>query len=99
MNRLGHGKGYYDNFISRYQKTFAGHGLAKRNPYLSTCFCSGFIRFIGPSDMLAVGLALEDQVLPSDYRLPVEPWDHPVDTVIHGSHLLSPQSSVPDASR
>ena len=38
MNRLGHGKGYYDNFISQYRKQFAGHDSAERNPYLSTCF-------------------------------------------------------------
>lgn len=80
MNRLGHGKGYYDDFLARYHKLSTNLEPTAEKPYL-------------------IGLVLEDQVLPSQYRLPVESWDRPVDTVIHGGHIISQRSSTPDSDR
>ena len=52
------------------------------------------MRLIRSPNSVAVGLALEDQVLPPGHRLPIEAWDHPVDVVVHGGHVLLQQSSA-----
>jgi len=39
MNRLGHGKGYYDNFLTRYFQDFPPRAQSQRTPHLSTPLC------------------------------------------------------------
>ncbi|KAI4721190.1 nagb/rpia/CoA transferase-like protein [Aureobasidium sp. EXF-10727] len=65
LNRLGHGKGYYDNFLTRSCSTNTADGQNRKKPFL-------------------VGFALAEQMLPSQYRLPIDPWDWKVDAVVLG---------------
>ncbi|KAI5238968.1 nagb/rpia/CoA transferase-like protein [Aureobasidium subglaciale] len=65
LNRLGHGKGYYDNFLTRYCSGKTTDGQNRKKPFL-------------------VGFALAEQMLPSQYRLPVDSWDWKVDAVVLG---------------
>ncbi|KAI4737996.1 nagb/rpia/CoA transferase-like protein [Aureobasidium sp. EXF-12298] len=65
LDRLGHGKGYYDNFLTRYCSAKTLDGQNRRKPFL-------------------VGFALAEQMIPSQYRLPVDAWDWKVDAVVLG---------------
>ncbi|KAI5275133.1 nagb/rpia/CoA transferase-like protein [Aureobasidium subglaciale] len=65
LSRLGHGKGYYDNFLTRYCSGKMTDGQNRKKPFL-------------------VGFALAEQMLPSQYRLPVDSWDWKVDAVVLG---------------
>ncbi|KAG9525143.1 nagb/rpia/CoA transferase-like protein, partial [Aureobasidium melanogenum] len=65
LNRLGHGKGYYDNFLTRYCSAQTAEGQNRKKPFL-------------------VGFALAEQMLPSQYCLPIDPWDWKVDAVVLG---------------
>ncbi|CAD0095426.1 unnamed protein product [Aureobasidium vineae] len=65
LNRLGHGKGYYDNFLTRSCSTQTADGQNRKKPFL-------------------VGFALAEQMLPSQYRLPIDAWDWRVDAVVLG---------------
>ena len=87
-NRLGHGKGYYDNFLSRYHLSLPEHNEHSRKPFLSTNIPPVPTPCLFRPDMVAVGLALKDQMLPSNHRIPTEPWDCPVDTVLFGDKVL-----------
>lgn len=91
MNRLGHGKGYYDNLLTRYIKAFSVADSSTRKPYLSTPFPGSSSP---PTNPIVVGYALKDQILPREYRLPVESWDQPVDMIICGGHVVVPRSTT-----
>ncbi|OJJ80791.1 5-formyltetrahydrofolate cyclo-ligase [Aspergillus glaucus CBS 516.65] len=68
FRRLGHGKGYYDHFLTRYStkaadgKTVAG---APKMPFL-------------------VALALQEQMLPPSEEIPVTHHDWPIDALVVG---------------
>jgi len=67
LRRLGHGKGYYDNFLMRYRSNVqVDEQRVSRKPYL-------------------VALALEEQLLPPDEKIPVTDHDWPVDALIVGN--------------
>lgn len=89
MNRLGHGKGYYDNFLTRFIRAFAGSNPPGRKPFLGNAFLV-VVRDTPKLMLFAVGYALREQILPFGYRLPVEPWDHPVDMLICGDQIIPP---------
>ncbi|KAI5289166.1 hypothetical protein KEM54_004302 [Ascosphaera aggregata] len=71
LRRLGHGAGYYDDFLTKYLNTMnqqqgggGGHTPAKK-PYLAA-------------------LALKEQILPEGEEIPVEEHDYFVDAVLVG---------------
>lgn len=45
MNRLGHGKGYYDNFLTRYTSKGNKEGHARKKPFLGMSFPIWFARY------------------------------------------------------
>jgi len=87
LRRLGHGKGYYDNFLMRYRRNVqVDEQRASRKPYLGEdvpqkilCPCSQANRY------WSVALALEEQLLPPDEKIPVTDYDWPVDALIVGN--------------
>ncbi|KAI9720187.1 MAG: hypothetical protein M1812_003005 [Candelaria pacifica] len=65
LNRLGHGKGFYDYFLRRYQDSTLGSAKEVKMPFL-------------------VGLALKEQVLHYDQKVPTDTSDWPLDSLIVG---------------
>ncbi|KAL8952276.1 MAG: hypothetical protein Q9222_001807 [Ikaeria aurantiellina] len=66
LARLGHGKGYYDFFLARYQHLLeVSFGPKGKMPFL-------------------VGLALEEQLLPTGQEIPVGTSDWRLDALIAG---------------
>ncbi|PGH00905.1 5-formyltetrahydrofolate cyclo-ligase [Blastomyces parvus] len=78
LQRLGHGKGYYDHFVNRLknnrQSSGEGNKAGMRKPYL-------------------VALALEEQLLPPGEKIPVADHDCPVDALILGNGRILTSSS------
>ena len=93
MNRLGHGKGYYDNFITRACSESQRYSQGKEKPLLGMSYVFAFHKVpqttiaVVPEILMrvTVGFALAEQLLPSSYRLPTEAWDWKVDAVVVGS--------------
>ena len=91
LRRLGHGKGYYDNFLQRlWSKEQENTSRAPRKPYLGKNKQSldmPVIYTLCPllkNITLAVALALEEQLLPLTETVPVGDHDWPVDAVVVG---------------
>ena len=89
--RLGHGKGYYDFFLSRYhanEKTRGG--IATTMPLLGK---DPAVRLMEVYSFLIVGLALQEQVLPQGHEVPVTITDWQLDILIVGDgSILRPHS-------
>ncbi|KAF2155037.1 nagb/rpia/CoA transferase-like protein [Myriangium duriaei CBS 260.36] len=94
FNRLGHGKGYYDKFLTQYYKIVKQNGSSFSTPYLSKCPIHSYLGF-DPAYIAAVGLALEEQILHSPHKLPAESWDVKVDAILFGGEFR-PRVSPPD---
>ncbi|KAL8642440.1 MAG: hypothetical protein Q9228_000868 [Teloschistes exilis] len=66
LGRLGHGKGYYDFFLTRYKRQLDGSGgRGARMPFL-------------------LGLALKQQLLPEEHKVPTDDSDWCLDALIAG---------------
>ncbi|OJD22036.1 5-formyltetrahydrofolate cyclo-ligase [Blastomyces percursus] len=78
LQRLGHGKAYYDRFVNRLKNTRQSAGeeskTGMRKPYL-------------------VALALAEQLLPPGEKIPVADHDCPVDALIVGNGRILTSSS------
>lgn len=90
FRRLGHGKGYYDNFLRRYKeqenpsrappKPYLGKNMPRRRrEFYPVSFPAKY-----PSPDI-VALALEEQLLPPTETVPVGDHDWPVDALIIGN--------------
>jgi 5-formyltetrahydrofolate cyclo-ligase len=88
LNRLGHGKGYYDNFITRYCLGKTLDGQKRKKAFLGMYFDSSFGASQSDHNNTLVGFALGEQMIPSKYRLPVDAWDWKVDAVVLGHGAL-----------
>ncbi|EEQ91260.1 hypothetical protein RJZ56_004410 [Blastomyces dermatitidis] len=78
LQRLGHGKGYYDHFVNRLKNIRQSGGeeskAGMRKPHL-------------------VALALAEQLLPPGEKIPVADHDYPVDALIVGNGRILTSSS------
>lgn len=84
LGRLGHGKGYYDFFLTRYKQQLDGsEGREARMPFLRRSFLQGHCSSAHLT-LLPVGLALKQQVLPEGQRVPTDDSDWCLDVLIAG---------------
>ncbi|KAI8938415.1 hypothetical protein NX059_004308 [Plenodomus lindquistii] len=79
FGRLGHGKGFYDYFLTRCHQ--ASH-MPFRGKNYWYCVCEGL------TDHIKVGLSLTEQFLPPDEAVPMGPSDYRLDAVITGDGEL-----------
>jgi 5-formyltetrahydrofolate cyclo-ligase len=84
MRRLGHGKGYYDHFLNRYSREVEGSPRACRRPFLGKDFLYPPLRIADQYHLMAVALALKEQIVLPPEEIPVTDHDHPIDAVIVG---------------
>jgi len=81
-DRLGHGKGYYDSFFSRYVQNTNGGNL----PFLGI-YCSS-LQYFSADFVWIVGLALQEQILPDPQTVPTTSEDWRIDALATGSGEL-----------
>lgn len=76
LRRLGHGKGFYDNFLNHYNSP-----KADSKPFLGR---SAALVHRSVSDVLLVGLSLDVQLLPEGQSAPTDASDHNLDALVVG---------------
>ena len=82
MSRLGHGKGYYDKFISTYVETGNKRPLLGKS--ISLVYSASLILF-------SVALALREQIVDNS-AVPVTPHDWKMDMIITPDEVIQSQS-------
>jgi 5-formyltetrahydrofolate cyclo-ligase len=85
LERLGHGKGYYDFFLQRYLwYTQKAH---LKMPFLGKQACSSNcnVPHIRTNSLLSVALALNEQVLSPEEHVPSDTTDYKLDALIMGN--------------
>ena len=82
LRRLGHGKGFYDDFLKRYKSSQARSmpSLGKQKLRVRLSQPASIV-----SDFIKVGLSLDVQFLPEDQIVPTDSSDWDLDVVIVGN--------------
>ena len=83
--RLGHGKGFYDFFLQRYKQQCASKAGSTKMPFLGKSSTLPVVHWRGPDRCCTVGLALEEQLLPEDDRIPMDATDWRLDALVVGN--------------
>jgi len=79
FGRLGHGKGFYDYFLTRCHQ--ASH-MPFRGKNYWYCVCGGLTNHV------KVGLALTEQLLPPNESVPMDTSDYRLDALVTGDGVL-----------
>jgi 5-formyltetrahydrofolate cyclo-ligase len=79
FGRLGHGKGFYDYFLTRCSR---GWDVPFRGENYWHCICGGLTNHV------VVGLALTEQLLPLNESVPMGPYDFRLNALVTGDGEL-----------